>query len=326
MNDLTRAFLANTRTVAREQIEHIFEERMAALTAGVERAVEESIREAQRELAGKLNQAVRRLRCLEGEQQWSKVLVDATQGFCDRAALFTLNGRVLQLQAARNFGEAAQLTDVALSSAPAFASAAESKDTVVAIRTRGEMSEPIAAWIGEAADQKFHLFPIVTGGRVTAVLYADASDRNVEVDAVELLATVAGAVIARRESIPEPSVGPEPHVDLVNIAVASQGPDVAPAPFVDRDQQYLHSKAQRFARVQTAEIRLYKSEEVKKGRTERDLYTSLKVEIDAAREVFHRDFLSTSGTMVDYLHLELVRTLANNDAELLGPNYPGPLV
>jgi hypothetical protein len=30
--------------------------------------------------------------------------------------------------------------------------------------------------------------------------------------------------------------------------------------------------------------------------------------------------------MVDYLHLELVRTLANDDAEVLGPNYPGAMV
>jgi hypothetical protein len=30
--------------------------------------------------------------------------------------------------------------------------------------------------------------------------------------------------------------------------------------------------------------------------------------------------------MVDYLHLELVRTLANDDAEALGKDYPGPMV
>ena len=36
--------------------------------------------------------------------------------------------------------------------------------------------------------------------------------------------------------------------------------------------------------------------------------------------------MTSSPTMVDYLHLELVRSLANDDAILLGPNYPGPLV
>ena len=30
--------------------------------------------------------------------------------------------------------------------------------------------------------------------------------------------------------------------------------------------------------------------------------------------------------MVDYLHLELLRTLANDDADLLGSEYPGPMV
>jgi hypothetical protein len=29
--------------------------------------------------------------------------------------------------------------------------------------------------------------------------------------------------------------------------------------------------------------------------------------------------------MVDYIHVELLRTLANDDAELLGEDYPGPM-
>jgi hypothetical protein len=78
--------------------------------------------------------------------------------------------------------------------------------------------------------------------------------------------------------------------------------------------------------VQVAEIRLYKSENVKKGRAGRSLYASLKTEIDNAREAYRNDYLSASDTMVDYLHPELVRTLANDDAELLGSDYPGPLV
>ena len=75
-----------------------------------------------------------------------------------------------------------------------------------------------------------------------------------------------------------------------------------------------------------AEIRLYQSEKVKNGRAAHDLYTSLKEEIDSAREAFRREFLNASDSMVDYLHLELVRTLANDDAEVLGRDYPGPMV
>jgi hypothetical protein len=54
------------------------------------------------------------------------------------------------------------------------------------------------------------------------------------------------------------------------------------------------------------------------------LYASLRQEIDADREAYRRDFLSHLP-MVDYYHLELVRTLAHDNPELLGEDYPGPL-
>jgi hypothetical protein len=62
------------------------------------------------------------------------------------------------------------------------------------------------------------------------------------------------------------------------------------------------------------------------GRSRRNLYEALRDHIDAAREQFQRDFFARCPSMVDYLHVELVRTLANDDAELLGENYPGPMV
>ena len=55
------------------------------------------------------------------------------------------------------------------------------------------------------------------------------------------------------------------------------------------------------------------------------IYASLEAQIDAAREKFREKHMS-APTMVDYLHLEMVRSLAEDDAILLGPNYPGPLV
>jgi hypothetical protein len=51
----------------------------------------------------------------------------------------------------------------------------------------------------------------------------------------------------------------------------------------------------------------------------------VRARIDTARESFRKKFFSATPTMVDYLHLELVRTLANDDPELLGNDYPGPL-
>jgi len=304
--NLTRALLADTRNLAREQIEQMFEERMTALTAGVEAAVTDSIANARRELAEKLNQAARRLRADTGAS-WGEALVTATQGFCERAALFTREGDSLHLRAARNVGDT-RPQDVLLASALAFASAVESKEPVVAMRTRSELSEPIASWLGEARDRKSYIFPILAEGSVAALLYADAEDRDLDPNAIELLVTVAGAVLESRNT-PDETVS-----DLVNISGAI------------REDANIHLRAQRFARTRVAEIRLFQSDAVKNGRIGRNLYASLKVDIDSAREVFHRDFLAASESMVDYLHLELVRTLANDDPELLGPEYPGPLV
>ena len=91
-----------------------------------------------------------------------------------------------------------------------------------------------------------------------------------------------------------------------------------------KDEQELHARAQRFARVRVAEMRLYRAQAVKEGRDTGNLFQALQPEIESGREQYRRDFFSTP-TMIDYLHAELVRTLANDDASMLGPDYPGPL-
>jgi hypothetical protein len=90
-------------------------------------------------------------------------------------------------------------------------------------------------------------------------------------------------------------------------------------------EQEAHLRAQRFARVQVAEIRLYQSPAVKQGRATQSLYRLLQDHIERAREAYREQFLKDCPSMVDYFHVELVRTLANDDASLLGTEYPGPL-
>ncbi len=84
--------------------------------------------------------------------------------------------------------------------------------------------------------------------------------------------------------------------------------------------------AQRFAKVKIAEMQLYHGEAVKAGRAARDLYGSLQPQIDSARDAFRQRFLENGGTTADYLHTEMIRALANDDATLLGPGYPGALI
>lgn len=78
--------------------------------------------------------------------------------------------------------------------------------------------------------------------------------------------------------------------------------------------------------MKVAEMRLYHPQELRKGVFEGNIYGSLGREIDRARADFLQTFLSKSPTMVDYLHLEILRSLAHEDDTLLGEDYPGPMV
>src|SRR5258708_328394 len=111
----------------REHIERVFEERFVELSArvevefgaGVRAAVSDTRARTRREVAGRLNQAVRRLRFFENEDQWSRALVDATESFCERAALFIVNGPALRLQASRGVPSDAKIDNTPVESAPA---------------------------------------------------------------------------------------------------------------------------------------------------------------------------------------------------------------
>ena len=312
-----------------EELERILEERLADLArvldehhrveseANAGRAAAEAALATRRELTGSLNQSVRRLRNFENEAQWAAALVEAAREFCGRAAIFQVTGDRLRLLDARGI-DAGLSREIPLAEAPAFAGAVESKDTLVAMRTRGELSEPISAWVGEAEGERFSLFPLLVRQRVAGILYADSRAGRVDAAGLELLAGVASLALESRSGASETRAG------LVGIAPANNKP-ISSWFALPKEEQDIHLRAQRFARVQVAEMRLYRPREVKEGRANRDLYASLKREIDSGREAFRRDYLSSSPTMVDYFHLELVRTLANDDAELLGPDYPGPL-
>ena len=333
-----------------ERLERVIEETVAGLAARLEeehrdalegrsKEVQRSAEVSRRQLIQKLNQVTRRLRQFENERQWANALVDGTRGFCGRAAVFLIRDGHLHLETTRNFDDADLDDHIPLDAAPAFRTAIETRDTLVVLRSDSELSQPVVRYLGEVSgddDGRGYLFPVITGQDVPAVLYSDSNP--VDVDALDLLVALAGAV-SESHRLQAPVVAtPEPvlaeHVPapngLVNIIGAASSPAQKPEILswfsLSREDRDLHLRAQRFARVQVAEIRLYQSETVKKGRAAHDLYTSLQTEIDSAREAFRKEFWNATDSMVDYLHLELVRTLANDDAEVLGSQYPGPLV
>jgi hypothetical protein len=134
----------------------------------------------------------------------------------------------------------------------------------------------------------------------------------------------------RLESIAAPVLPIRSSEDLVQIA-AAQGPADSPGERrswseLSLEDQRLHLQAQRAVRVRVANMRLENPDAVRRGTFAGNIYRELCTQIDSARTEFLQTYLSKSPTMVDYLHLEILRSLAHDDDRLLGPDYPGPMV
>ena len=299
-------------------LRQILEGQLSLLSVEMERLFQEARGRARGELADQLNQAVRRIRQASTPEDLLATLLDAACGFAGGAAVFRIEGEVARGQRIRGVPEkVAQVFgdfEIPLASAAALAGAVESRDPVIAATTGPEVSGEMAGLAEHGAEDRASIFPLVVENRVPALLYAWG---DVQGAALELFAQVAAAAWS------EPAAAP---VELVTIAAPAADPVPAPAaPELSGEQERMHLKAQRFARVQVAEMRLNEAAAVHSGAAQRNLYESLRPRVDAARAAMREKFFEPCPGMLDYLHLELVRTLAHDDPELLGKDYPGPL-
>ena len=78
-----------------------------------------------------------------------------------------------------------------------------------------------------------------------------------------------------------------------------------------------HAAARRYARLLVSEIKLYHEPQVAEGRRERDLATRLGGEIARVRTLYEQRVPPEVRQSTDYVHEELIRTLADGDASLL---------
>ncbi|MBV8708936.1 MAG: hypothetical protein JO150_04600 [Acidobacteriaceae bacterium] len=266
------------------------------------------------EITNELNQLLRRLRQYGTEGEWVSALLDSAGRFAQQAAVFEVKNSMLALRGQLKMDLPADLS-FPLASAAAFASAVQTRDPVVALRSSSEVGEKLSA--GNLG-QRSHLIPLINGNRVAAVLFA-VDGENTDANGLELVAGIASAVLERKSNVALHSqIGEAPKAK----------PSVRTLPAwanLGEEQRNLHTRAQRFARVTVAEMQLARPEACKAGREQSNLYLFLKNEIDRARDVYRKQFM-TIPSMVDYLHLELIQTAAEGDKLKLGVEYPGQLV
>jgi hypothetical protein len=118
----------------------------------------------------------------------------------------------------------------------------------------------------------------------------------------------------------------EPAADVVEAAApaaAAAAPAVAKDPLAEMSPEDAdtHRKAQRFARLLVDEIKLYNQAKVAEGRRNKDLYDRLKDDIEKSRTTFQKRYGNTVAASADYFQKEAVRSLAEDDAAVMGPNF-----
>jgi hypothetical protein len=321
---------------ARESAE---QERLKSATE-IQIARESAARDTRLAVVESFNQTLRRIRQATTEDAVLDIVLENTAG--EAVVLEVENG---QARSRPMRGGAGGFT-FGLETAPAVAGVCESQEPQVALASESELSPELAAALGsddasvkaDASVRKAYLFPVVARHEVVAVVVVsgEPTPASLVPSAMEMLSEAAGLKIEalKAESSAAAAMDtvlkPLPSPELVQIAPPSvpETTGVAAPAWADLspEDQKLHLQAQRVARVKVAEIRLYHPDELRKGVFESNIYGALGSLIDQARADFLQTFLSKSPTMVDYLHLEILRSLAHEDDRLLGEEYPGPMV
>ena len=121
----------------------------------------------------------------------------------------------------------------------------------------------------------------------------------------------------RIEPVPEPQVETELHVTEV-------GP-ISEADFnvnqLTPEEQELHRRANRVAKVSMQDIKMLRPEQVRLGRENRDICIRLKDDIEKAHREYDRRFKPIMDHPVDYFYRWMVEILADGDSNALG-EYP----
>ena len=126
---------------------------------------------------------------------------------------------------------------------------------------------------------------------------------------------------------PEPKMPDEPEplelMEPTAAAVASESEfgDEFDVNRLSAEEQELHRRANRVAKVSMQDIKMLRPDQVRLGRQNKDLCIRLKDDIEKAHREYDRRFKPIMDHPVDYFYRWMVEILAEGDAHALG-DYP----
>jgi hypothetical protein len=309
----------------RDHLLQVVDERFSQIELSLRPRMARARLEVARGITQVFSECFARMRRFESDRHWCEALLDALGTVSRRSAFFSIRGDKLCFQGLRGMDLAGRRIpgEVPIGLAPAFKGVIETAEPATASRSAAELSEPIAQLLG-GSEGRALLVPLRFEGGVPGVIYVEDP---VDPSAIHAIAAVGAATLEKFLDGVKPQRTASPGAVRAVAVSDPQLPESSPprpAPLAQPASGELDSAsapARRFAQVQVARMILECSEAVARGRSAADLYNELREPIDKARDGYRTRFHGVH----DFLHEELVRTLARSDSSLLGRDYPGPL-
>jgi hypothetical protein len=111
------------------------------------------------------------------------------------------------------------------------------------------------------------------------------------------------------------------------LAAESAELDVFDVSLLSHDQQELHRRANRVAKVTMQDIKMLRPDQVRLGKENHDLCVRLRDDIERAHKEYDRRFQTILDHPVDYFYAWMVEILGEGDPQALGEYpYPSPVL
>jgi len=246
-------------------------------------------------------------------------LLEGEARFAGRVALFVVKGATLNGWQGIGFEDNDAVKSVSLNASSGLIGKAI-QGRAMAEGATNEFDSGFISTVKAPAENHCLVLPLVVKDKVAAVIYADSGIApGGALDGSGLQALTRFAAIWLELTALRKAGGSAAEESAQPAAVAVNS-GAAAAPVTEEDE--LHKKARRFAKLLVEEIKLYNQSKVDEGRQQKDLYDRLKVDIEKSRATYDKRYAESAVASADYFTQELVRILADNDASLMGAGFP----
>ncbi len=164
--------------------------------------------------------------------------------------------------------------------------------------------------------------PTEKGEAAAAVSTSSVPAPAVSPDVEQVAEAAAEPAVAEAQAEP---VAAEVQIEAAPMAMAAAAAAGGVAASVQAaagaDDDAVHRKAKRFAKLLVDEIKLYNKAKVQEGKANCDLYDRLKEDIEKSRAAYEKRYGNTAAGSARYFDQEIIGNLADNDRSLLGDGF-----